>query len=291
MAIFFSCRFCSIDFEHKRRCLRSSSITLTFCFSLVSAKGRNLTKAEAVEVLFQIYVPKGTKMNLADVRKSTWLNPLDDGRDIMQLLSKKDLEQTNLARCLAVVAGSGQESDEIKSLLQPESAKPAGKKEEGKKKSTAKSPRKTVLAQYPMRPSTPTSKSPRPPSGKKSSKRWHGGIKLFGVIQSPPTTPCLGFSFWTPRCGFRIHVSGTWILDSNCKAYSGFLELYFGFQSPGFRSPQPTIFHVLRNPDYFTCSLHAAIFRLWKPLNQRTVWNQRSSPTHITDLNDRRNKM
>ena len=137
----------------------------------MSAKGRNLTKAEAVEVLFQIYVPKGTKMNLADVRKSTWLNPLDDGRDIMQLLSKKDLEQTNLARCLAVVAGSGQESDEIKSLLQPESAKPAGKKEEGKKKSTAKSPRKTVLAQYPMRPSTPTSKSSRPPSGKKSSKR------------------------------------------------------------------------------------------------------------------------
>ena len=175
MAIFFSFGFCSIDFEHKRRCLRSSSITLTFCFSLVSAKGRNLTKAEAVEVLFQIYVPKGTKMNLADVRKSTWLNPLDDGRDIMQLLSKKDLEQTNLARCLAVVAGSGQESDEIKSLLQPESAKSARKKEEGKKKSTAKSPRKTVLAQYPMRPSTPTSKSPRPPSGKKSSKRWYEG--------------------------------------------------------------------------------------------------------------------
>ena len=170
MAIFFSCGFCSIDLEQIRGCLRSSSVTLTFCFSLVSAKGRNLTKAEAVEVLFQIYVPKGTKMNLADVRKSTWLNPLDDGRDIMQLLSKKDLEQTNLARCLAVVAGSGQESDEIKSLLQPESAKPANKKEEGKKKSTAKSPRKTVLAQYPMRPSTPT-KSPRPPSGKKLPKR------------------------------------------------------------------------------------------------------------------------
>ena len=80
------------------------------------------------------------------------------------------------------------------------------------------------------------------------------GIKLFGVIQSLPTTPCLGFSFWTPRCGFRIRVSGTWILDSNCKGDSGFLELYFGFQNPGFRSPQAIIFHVLRNPDYFTCS-------------------------------------
>ena len=86
----------------------------------MSAKGRALTKAEAVEVLFHIYVPKGTKMKLADVRKSTWLNPLDDGRDIMQLLSKKDLEQTNLLRCLEVVAGAGKESDDIQDLLRPE---------------------------------------------------------------------------------------------------------------------------------------------------------------------------
>ncbi|XP_078369335.1 uncharacterized protein LOC144653259 isoform X1 [Oculina patagonica] len=138
----------------------------------MSAKGRALTKAEAVEVLFQIYVPKGTKMKLADVRKSTWLNPLDDGKDIMQLLSKKDLEQTNLLRCLEVVAGAGKESDDIQDLLRPGSA--AGKqtdKKQGKKKSTSKPPRKTILAQYPMRPSTPTTKSPRPPSGKKPSKR------------------------------------------------------------------------------------------------------------------------
>lgn len=140
----------------------------------MSAKGRALTKAEAVEVLFQIYVPKGTKLKLADVRKSTWLNPLDDGRDIMQMLSKKDLEQTNLLRCLEVVAGAGKESDDIQDLLRPGSAevkqKP-DKKQQGKKKSTAKPPRKTILAQYPMRPSTPTNKSPRPPSGKKPSKR------------------------------------------------------------------------------------------------------------------------
>ena len=110
-------------------------------------------------------------MKLADVRKSTWLNPLDDGRDIMQLLSKKDLEQTNLLKCFEVVAGAGKESDDIKSLLQPESVKPTEKKQDNKKKSSTKPPRKTVLAQYPMRPSTPTSKSPRPPSGKKPSKR------------------------------------------------------------------------------------------------------------------------
>lgn len=139
----------------------------------MSAKGRALTKAEAVEVLFQIYVPKGTKMKLSDVRKSTWLNPLDDGRDIMQMLSKKDLEQTNLLKCLEVVAGAGKESNEIQDLLRPESAaaKQNDKRQQGKKKSTVKVPRKTILAQYPMRPSTPTTKSPRPPSAKKPSKR------------------------------------------------------------------------------------------------------------------------
>lgn len=139
----------------------------------MSAKGRALTKAEAVEVLFQIYVPKGTKMKLSDVRKSTWLNPLDDGRDIMQMLSKKDLEQTNLLKCLEVVAGAGKESDEIQDLLRPGSAaaKQNDKKQQGKKKSTAKAPRKAILAQYPMRPSTPTTQSPRPPSAKKPSKR------------------------------------------------------------------------------------------------------------------------
>jgi len=104
----------------------------------VSAKGRALTKAEAVEVLFHIYVPKGTKMKLADVRKSTWLNPLDDGRDIMQLLSKKDLEQTNLLRCLEVVAGAGKESDDIQDLLRPESA--AGKQTERNNKARKSRP-------------------------------------------------------------------------------------------------------------------------------------------------------
>ena len=139
----------------------------------MSGKGRSLTKAEAVEVLFQIYVPKGTKLNLANIRKSTWLNPLDNGRDLMQLLSKKDLEQTNLLKCFEVVASSGKESNDIKSLLQPESAKPTEKKQDGKKKASSVVPstRKTVLAQYPMRPSTPRSKFPRPPSSQKPRKR------------------------------------------------------------------------------------------------------------------------
>ena len=47
---------------------------------------------------------------------------------------------------------------------------------------------------------------------------------------------------WIPRCGFRIldtgfqiFNSGIWIPDSNCLWDPGFLELYFGFRSRGFR--------------------------------------------------------
>ena len=47
--------------------------------------------------------------------------------------------------------------------------------------------------------------------------------------------------FWIPRHGFRISITGfqfffswIWIADSNCLWDSGFLQLYSGFQSPGF---------------------------------------------------------
>ncbi|XP_031551297.1 uncharacterized protein LOC116288619 isoform X2 [Actinia tenebrosa] len=132
------------------------------------AQGRSLTKAEAVEILFQIYVPRGTGMKLSDVRKSTWLNPLNDGQDIMQLLSKKDLEATNLAKCLSLVANAGKDNEEIQDLLRPSSAKSATKKTENKKGRSRDKERHVTLAQYPMRPSSSASsrsrsKSPKPP--------------------------------------------------------------------------------------------------------------------------------
>ena len=50
--------------------------------------------------------------------------------------------------------------------------------------------------------------------------------------------------FWIPRRGFRIPVtgfqifsSGTRFPDSNCQWDSRFLQLYSGFQTPGFRIP------------------------------------------------------
>jgi hypothetical protein len=131
----------------------------------VPARGRNLTKAEAVEILFQIYVPRGTGMKLGDVRKSTWLNPLNDGQDIMQLLSKKDLEATNLAKCLSLVANAGKENEEIQDLLRPSSAK--SNKKSNKKNGSRDKDQRVTLAQYPMRPSSSSSsrgrsKSPKP---------------------------------------------------------------------------------------------------------------------------------
>ncbi|KAJ7357657.1 hypothetical protein OS493_023788 [Desmophyllum pertusum] len=126
----------------------------------MSAKGRALTKAEAVEVLFQIYVPKGTKMNLADVRKSTWLNPLDDGRDIMQLLSKKDLEQTNLMRCLEVVAGAGRRATIYRTYFAQDPLRRPNKPTRNKGRKN----RPQNHRAKPSWPSTPRDPRPRPPN-------------------------------------------------------------------------------------------------------------------------------
>ena len=63
--------------------------------------------------------------------------------------------------------------------------------------------------------------------------------------------------FWIPRRGFRIPVtgfqifsSGTRFPDSNCQWDSRFLQLYSGFQTPGFHWQK---FPGFRNPDSLTC--------------------------------------
>ena len=54
---------------------------------------------------------------------------------------------------------------------------------------------------------------------------------------------------WIPdsRYWILVFVSGTWILDSNYWWDSGLLELYFGFQNPGFRIPQAKISCILES--------------------------------------------
>ena len=46
---------------------------------------------------------------------------------------------------------------------------------------------------------------------------------------------------WIPHFRYFIPVSGTWILDSNRQWDSGFIKLFFGYQSPGFRVPKAQI--------------------------------------------------
>ena len=45
------------------------------------------SKAEMVNIAFQIYVPKGT--NLSNTRQSTWMNPLINGEEAVKLIGKK----------------------------------------------------------------------------------------------------------------------------------------------------------------------------------------------------------
>ena len=71
-----------------------------------------------------------------------------------------------------------------------------------------------------------------------------------------PIAPCKGIykdshGFWIPRRRIPdsrylipVFVSGTQILDSNLQQDSGFLELYSGFQSPGFRIPQAKLVRI-----------------------------------------------
>ena len=82
---------------------------------------------------------------------------------------------------------------------------------------------------------------------------------------------------WIPRCGFRIldtgfqiFNSGIWIPDFNCLWDPGFLELYFGFRSRGFRyyKRRFTRFrysmskNLSQNPDSLTFISHPSAIHL-----------------------------
>lgn len=75
-------------------------------------KQHNYSKAQVVEIAFQIYVPKGTK--LTDTRKSTWLNPIVDGDEAAMIkLSKKINDSTNLEKVFEFVSAAKREKIEM----------------------------------------------------------------------------------------------------------------------------------------------------------------------------------
>ena len=90
---------------------------LVFYFHSLSAdvvemKQHNYTKAQIVEIAFQIYVPKGTK--LSSTRKSTWLNPIVDGDEAAMIkLSKKINEETKLEKVLEFMSAVKREKVEM----------------------------------------------------------------------------------------------------------------------------------------------------------------------------------
>ena len=67
--------------------------------------------------------------------------------------------------------------------------------------------------------------------------RWsigtNGSTGFHPHVREPKTV--LDSGLYAMDSGFKVFVSGTWILDSNRHRDSGFLKRYFGFQSPGFR--------------------------------------------------------
>jgi len=80
---------------------------------VMEMKQHNYTKAQIVEIAFQIYVPKGTK--LTSTRKSTWMNPLVDGDEAAMIkLSKKINESTNLEKVFEFLSASKRDQVEMK---------------------------------------------------------------------------------------------------------------------------------------------------------------------------------
>ena len=67
--------------------------------------------------------------------------------------------------------------------------------------------------------------------------RWsigtNGSIGFHPHVREPKTV--LDSGLYAMDSGFKVFVSGTWILDSNRHRDSGFLKRYSGFQSRGFR--------------------------------------------------------
>merc|ERR1712048_600091 len=69
-------------------------------------RNRLFSRNDAVEILFQIYAPEGT--GLKNKRKSTWLCPVVNGQNVIQMADEIDPEQSlqNLGKCLEMVAVS-----------------------------------------------------------------------------------------------------------------------------------------------------------------------------------------
>lgn len=73
-----------------------------------------LKEREVSEIVFMIYVPRGTGLEAKNVRKSTWLNPLVDGEEARKMLGSDAVKDIELSKSLQLVVNSMQERKEQK---------------------------------------------------------------------------------------------------------------------------------------------------------------------------------
>lgn len=77
---------------------------LNICFSATSIEEvKYLTCEQALDAIFYLYLPSGSNFKSSHVRKSTWLNPIVDGKEALAM-KEKIAKQTDLKRCLELVA-------------------------------------------------------------------------------------------------------------------------------------------------------------------------------------------
>eukprot|EP00057_Strongylocentrotus_purpuratus_P014901 XP_011669375.1 PREDICTED: UPF0329 protein ECU05_1680/ECU11_0050-like [Strongylocentrotus purpuratus] len=71
-----------------------------------------LKEREVSEIVFMIYVPRGTGLEAKNVRKSTWLNPLVDGEEARKMMGNDEVKNVELSKSLQLVFNSMQERKE-----------------------------------------------------------------------------------------------------------------------------------------------------------------------------------
>ena len=80
----------------------------------VNYESHNYRKKELVDLAFHIYVPKGTHL---EVRKSTWLQPIIDGKEALTVkVTKKDLQKTGLSKSFDVLCEAKKQNEEIERM-------------------------------------------------------------------------------------------------------------------------------------------------------------------------------
>ena len=80
-------------------------------------KEHAFTKKEVIDLSLHIYVPKATNIQLAPptVKKSTWLQPIVDGKEVMRMgIPKSLIKKTSLKKTIDVIQDVRQERENWK---------------------------------------------------------------------------------------------------------------------------------------------------------------------------------